>query len=78
MPKTILIQELESEKSEPESWRDIIDKRIAAKTRHFAKGRQGPEPAESANRFAPVAGYFFFPLLQVFDRSVPLCLMASY
>ncbi|ESO81979.1 hypothetical protein LOTGIDRAFT_135529 [Lottia gigantea] len=53
---------------DPESWREIVDKRIESKTRRFIKGRSKPEPVAVANRFAPVAGNFFFPLLRFFDR----------
>ena len=51
-----------------EHWRDVVQKRIDSKTRRFVKGRTKPLPDEVANRFAPVAGYFIFPLLQFFDR----------
>ena len=49
-------------------WRDVVQARIENKTRRFVKGRKMPLPDEVANRFAPVAGYFIFPLLQFFDR----------
>ena len=64
----MLIHEVTREKTEPDSWREIVDKRIEAKTRRFSKGRLAAASVESENKFAPVAGYFFFPLLQVFDR----------
>ena len=51
-----------------ENWRDIVQQRIEKKTRHFTKGKQRPEAKPIANRFAPVAGMFFFPLLRDFDR----------
>lgn len=54
--------------TEPESWRDIIQKRIDSKTRRFSHGRSKPLPVPVENRFAPVAGYFFYPLMKNFDR----------
>ena len=39
-----------------------------SKTRRFAKGKSRPEVKAVSNRFAPVAGHFFFPLLTHFDR----------
>ncbi|XP_055955062.1 telomere length regulation protein TEL2 homolog isoform X2 [Patella vulgata] len=56
---------------ESDDWREIVEKRIEGKTRRFIKGRTQPEPAQVANRFAPVAGHFFFPLLNKVDRSQP-------
>ena len=53
-----------------ECWRDIVQKRIDNKTRRFVKGRTKPLSDQVANQFAPVAGYFIFPLLQFFDRFV--------
>ncbi|XP_038064411.1 telomere length regulation protein TEL2 homolog [Patiria miniata] len=55
---------------EAEHWRDIVQKRIKSKTRRFAKGRSTPAPTPVANRFAPVAGRFFFPLLKSFDSKM--------
>uniref|UniRef100_A0A7M4DWP0 Telomere length regulation protein TEL2 homolog n=1 Tax=Crocodylus porosus TaxID=8502 RepID=A0A7M4DWP0_CROPO len=48
-------------------WRRIVDERIRSKTRRFAKVR----PVElvcAPNKFSSVAGHFFFPLIQNFDR----------
>jgi len=47
---------------------DIIAERLAAKTRRFTRGRLVPAPIPTTNRFAAVAGEFFFPLLREFDR----------
>ncbi|XP_074237889.1 telomere length regulation protein TEL2 homolog isoform X2 [Saimiri boliviensis] len=50
-------------------WRVVVEERIRSKTRRLSKQgglRQGP--AGSPNRFSSVAGHFFFPLLQRFDR----------
>ena len=54
----------------PESWRDVIQKRIESKTRRFGQGRSKPEPVPVQNKFTTVAGYFFYPLMKNFDRSV--------
>uniref|UniRef100_A0A8C4UU68 Telomere length regulation protein TEL2 homolog n=1 Tax=Falco tinnunculus TaxID=100819 RepID=A0A8C4UU68_FALTI len=52
-------------------WRRIVDERIKSKTRRFATVR-GPrsqvELASGPNEFSSVAGHFFFPLIQHFDR----------
>ncbi|KAG2455574.1 TELO2 protein, partial [Polypterus senegalus] len=82
----------------PQHWKQIVEQRIADKTKRFSKvgpswggfvrvGRhvvaspsvafplptlQGANRTRSAaaapNRFAPLAGYFFFPLLRNYDR----------
>ncbi|NXT47011.1 TELO2 protein, partial [Pluvianellus socialis] len=49
-------------------WRRIVDERIKSKTRRFASGQSQVEPAPSPNEFNSVAGHFFFPLIQHFDR----------
>ncbi|XP_072029734.1 telomere length regulation protein TEL2 homolog isoform X2 [Amphiura filiformis] len=53
-----------------ETWRDIVQKRIESKTRRFAKGSSKPLPKPVANRFASVAGYFFFPLMNRYDSKL--------
>ncbi|KAK3595114.1 hypothetical protein CHS0354_002366 [Potamilus streckersoni] len=62
------IQELKGHQDGSETWQQIVQKRIDSKTRRFAKGRTKPEPTPVPNRFAPVAGYFFYPLMKNFDR----------
>lgn len=57
-----------SDLSTPESWQDVVRKRVEQKTRRFAKGPSHPEPVSVANRFAPVGGLFFFPLILQYDR----------
>ncbi|XP_052451885.1 telomere length regulation protein TEL2 homolog [Carassius gibelio] len=48
-------------------WRQIVEKRIQSKTRRISKG--GTQSVRAVpNRYAPVAGYFFFPLLRKYDR----------
>ncbi|NXK49045.1 TELO2 protein, partial [Chauna torquata] len=49
-------------------WRRIVDERIKSKTRRFAKGPSQVELAFGPNEFNSVAGHFFFPLIQNFDR----------
>ncbi|XP_010134603.1 PREDICTED: telomere length regulation protein TEL2 homolog, partial [Buceros rhinoceros silvestris] len=49
-------------------WRRIVDERVKSKTRRFATGQSQVEPASSPNEFSSVAGHFFFPLIQHFDR----------
>ncbi|XP_055661334.1 telomere length regulation protein TEL2 homolog isoform X1 [Falco peregrinus] len=49
-------------------WRRIVDERIKSKTRRFATGQSQVELASGPNEFSSVAGHFFFPLIQHFDR----------
>ncbi|XP_076458340.1 telomere length regulation protein TEL2 homolog isoform X2 [Babylonia areolata] len=52
----------------PETWREVVQRRIESKTRRFGKGRTQPEPVATANRFGAVAGEFFYPLMALCDR----------
>ncbi|XP_070617171.1 telomere length regulation protein TEL2 homolog [Erythrolamprus reginae] len=62
------IQIISHNSSSPD-WKKVVDERIRNKTRRFAKGcRSQAEQSGTPNKFAPVAGHFFFPLLQNFDR----------
>ncbi|NWW78547.1 TELO2 protein, partial [Climacteris rufus] len=49
-------------------WRRIVDERIKSKTRRFDTGQSRIEQASGPNEFNSVAGHFFFPLIQHFDR----------
>ncbi|NXC31544.1 TELO2 protein, partial [Campylorhamphus procurvoides] len=49
-------------------WRTIVDERIKSKTRRFATGQCHVELPSGPNEFNSVAGHFFFPLIQHFDR----------
>lgn len=49
-------------------WETTVRERIAAKTKRISKGRI-EEPPPSKNRFADVAGYFFYPLMRFYDRA---------
>uniref|UniRef100_A0A5F8GVG4 Telomere length regulation protein TEL2 homolog n=1 Tax=Monodelphis domestica TaxID=13616 RepID=A0A5F8GVG4_MONDO len=54
-----------------EDWRRIVEERIKNKTRRFAKVEPGSYMEKSANepnKLNSVVGYFFFPLIQRFDR----------
>lgn len=50
------------------SWQAVVEERIRSKTRRFSKGCPRRELSGVPNEFSAVAGYFFFPLLQHFDR----------
>uniref|UniRef100_A0A5F8GS70 Telomere length regulation protein TEL2 homolog n=1 Tax=Monodelphis domestica TaxID=13616 RepID=A0A5F8GS70_MONDO len=49
-----------------EDWRRIVEERIKNKTRRFAKVEVNT--ANEPNKLNSVVGYFFFPLIQRFDR----------
>ncbi|XP_058426376.1 telomere length regulation protein TEL2 homolog isoform X3 [Diceros bicornis minor] len=50
------------------AWRAVVEERIRSKTRRFSKGFARQGPATGPNKFNSVAGSFFFPLIQHFDR----------
>ncbi|CAG04350.1 unnamed protein product, partial [Tetraodon nigroviridis] len=52
----------------PADWRQEVEERIRSKTRRLRKGVTQPPPKAAPNRYAPVAGHFFFPLLRNYDR----------
>uniref|UniRef100_A0A672FR55 Telomere length regulation protein TEL2 homolog n=1 Tax=Salarias fasciatus TaxID=181472 RepID=A0A672FR55_SALFA len=47
----------------PEHWRQVVEKRIRSKTKVLSKVQKA-----SPNRYAAVAGHFFFPLLRNYDK----------
>uniref|UniRef100_A0A8C7PV36 Telomere length regulation protein TEL2 homolog n=1 Tax=Oncorhynchus mykiss TaxID=8022 RepID=A0A8C7PV36_ONCMY len=49
---------------DPIHWRQVVERRIQSKTKRLSKVGSKPTP----NRYAPVAGHFFFPLLRNYDR----------
>ncbi|XP_073915303.1 telomere length regulation protein TEL2 homolog isoform X1 [Castor canadensis] len=49
-------------------WRVVVEERIKSKTRRFSKGSSRRELSGSPSDFNSVAGCFFFPLIQRFDR----------
>ena len=61
-------QEPTTSNVDPDSWRDVVQRRIDSKTRRFGQGRTKPDPKPTENRFSAVAGYFFYPLMKNFDR----------
>ncbi|NXG25123.1 TELO2 protein, partial [Grallaria varia] len=63
-PRIQLLPESDS----PKDWRRIVDERIKSKTRRFVTGQCHVELASGPNEFNSVAGHFFFPLIQHFDR----------
>ncbi|XP_042294733.1 telomere length regulation protein TEL2 homolog isoform X2 [Sceloporus undulatus] len=66
-PKGVDIQ-IQSSSGSSSDWQKVVGERIKSKTRRFAKGKSQAEPVCAPNRFGPVAGHFFFPLLQNFDK----------
>ncbi|XP_077172930.1 telomere length regulation protein TEL2 homolog isoform X3 [Paroedura picta] len=68
--KQASIQVLSGDQPDPSDWRRVVEERIESKTRRFAKGPSRAELPCTPNKFGPVAGHFFFPLLQNFDRSL--------
>lgn len=52
----------------PTHWREAVERRIQSKTRRISKGVSKPPPKATPNRYAPVAGHFFFPLLKNYDK----------
>ncbi|XP_062507902.1 telomere length regulation protein TEL2 homolog [Corticium candelabrum] len=62
-----LIRELHKESSVSRNWQEIIRERVEAKTRRFVKGPSTSLPQPVPNRFGPVAGLFFFPLMEKYD-----------
>jgi len=63
---------------EEETWQSIVQRRIETKTRRFSKGKSKPEPQATVNRFVPVAGHFFYPLMTKFDRYAVILLWKCY
>lgn len=52
----------------PVHWRQVVEKRIQSKTKRLNKGSTQAPPKAAPNRYAPVAGHFFFPLLRNYDK----------
>nr|XP_003417737.1 telomere length regulation protein TEL2 homolog isoform X2 [Loxodonta africana] len=52
----------------PTDWKAVVELRIRSKTRRFSKASSRLDPACGPNKFNAVAGCFFFPLIQRFDR----------
>lgn len=58
-------------KNKPDISSDVIRKRLEGKTRYFHQSKVAPK-VEQRNRFAEVAGYFFFPLIYGYNQNVLL------
>ncbi|XP_067100706.1 telomere length regulation protein TEL2 homolog isoform X1 [Osmerus mordax] len=54
--------------NDPVDWRQVVERRIQSKTTRISKGVTRPPAKATPNRYAPVAGHFFFPLLRNYDR----------
>lgn len=52
-----------------EKWQDVVKRRVESKTRIISKSKKPKESKVFVNKFAPVAGYFFFPLMSNYDGS---------
>ncbi|KAM3591747.1 uncharacterized protein V6R79_006734 [Siganus canaliculatus] len=52
----------------PVHWRQEVEKRIQSKTKRLRKGATHAPVQATPNRYAPVAGYFFFPLIRNYDK----------
>ncbi|KAM9838075.1 telomere length regulation protein TEL2 homolog [Aulostomus maculatus] len=64
--------------NDPVHWRQVVEKRIQSKTKRLNKGATQPPAKATPNRYAPVAGHFFFPLLRNYDKpQVTFDLMGS-
>lgn len=64
--------------NDPIHWRQVVERRIQSKTKRLSKGVTCPPAKATPNRYAPVAGHFFFPLLRNYDRpEVTFDLMGS-
>ncbi|XP_049624362.1 telomere length regulation protein TEL2 homolog [Suncus etruscus] len=50
------------------TWRAVVEERVKKKTRRLSQGNSRCIPAGNPNRFTLLAGCFFFPLIQQFDR----------
>uniref|UniRef100_A0AAX7UKB5 Telomere length regulation protein TEL2 homolog n=1 Tax=Astatotilapia calliptera TaxID=8154 RepID=A0AAX7UKB5_ASTCA len=50
----------------PVHWQQVVEKRIQSKTKRLTKVL--PVSLATPNRYAPVAGHFFFPLLKNYDK----------
>nr|XP_055197084.1 telomere length regulation protein TEL2 homolog isoform X1 [Nyctereutes procyonoides] len=57
-----------SSTTEAPAWRVVVEERIRNKTRRFSQGSARRGPDAGPNEFSLVAGWFFFPLIQHFDR----------
>uniref|UniRef100_A0A3Q0SZC5 Telomere length regulation protein TEL2 homolog n=1 Tax=Amphilophus citrinellus TaxID=61819 RepID=A0A3Q0SZC5_AMPCI len=52
----------------PVHWRQVVERRIQSKTKFLSKRATQTGGKATPNRYAPVAGHFFFPLLKNYDK----------
>lgn len=60
--------DLEASEEQSINWREIVDKRIASRTRRFAHNSLSKAPKTYINHFGNVVSSFFYPLLHGFGR----------
>ncbi|KAL6434931.1 hypothetical protein ACFW04_005238 [Cataglyphis niger] len=60
--------DLETSEEQSIDWREIVDKRIASRTRRFAHNSLSKAPKIYINHFGNVVSSFFYPLLHGFGR----------
>ncbi|XP_072750136.1 telomere length regulation protein TEL2 homolog isoform X2 [Anoplolepis gracilipes] len=61
--------DLETSEEQSINWREIVDKRIASRTRRFAHNSLSKAPQIYINHFGNVVSSFFYPLLHGFGRN---------
>lgn len=55
--------------SEKSDWREVVKKRIEQKTKYKkTPGKQPKTTKTKENKYSDVYGYFFFPLLNSYDK----------
>ncbi|XP_033735198.1 telomere length regulation protein TEL2 homolog [Pecten maximus] len=67
-PTPVPSSEVSSLTQTPEDWHGVVQRRIESKTRRFVKGPSRPVSVPQINKFAGVAGQFFYPLMKHYDR----------
>lgn len=60
--------DLKASEEQSINWREIVDKRIASRTRRFAHNSLSKAPKTYINHFGNVVSSFFYPLLHGFGR----------
>ena len=65
---TLPLTKYQQAKTQPKIWEDIIKERLKLKTRIISSSRQQSKITE--NTFGDIVGYFFYPLLYNFDKSI--------
>ena len=65
---TLPLTKYQQTKTQPKIWEDIIKERLKLKTRIISSPRKQSRTTE--NTFGDIVGYFFYPLLYSFDKSI--------